>query len=183
MLFPKEGLQFQGILLLISSIVPLQKEDEDTLLAPILVVKETGDNEEPAPTQSPEDASAPVPIDGQSALTEDAEYTLTPVLNDPDDEKPSPIVAPIEGSVIVHTQNQFPKQTVHDEEHPPTEATESASKSVTIDSVDDEQPDLTKTAENAPTPIPKDPFTVIIEDASTLEVEEVFMLSVVSIGV
>ena len=50
MLFPKEGLQFQGILLIISSIVPLQKEDEDTLLAPILVVKETGDNEEPAPT-------------------------------------------------------------------------------------------------------------------------------------
>ena len=49
--------------------------------------------------------------------------------------------------------------------------------------VDDEQSDLTKTAEDAPTPIPKDPFTVIIEDASTLEVEEVSMLSVVSIGV
>ena len=49
MLFPKEGLQFQGILI-ISSIVPLQKEDEDTLLAPILVVKETGDNEKTAQT-------------------------------------------------------------------------------------------------------------------------------------
>ena len=120
MLFPKEGLQFQGILI-ISSIVPLQKEDEDTLLAP-------------------EDASAPVPID----------------------EKP---------------------ETVHNEEHPPTEATESASTSVPIDSVDDEQPDLTKTAEDAPTPIPKDPFTVIIEDSSTLEVEEVSMLSVISIAV
>ena len=63
------------------------------------------------------------------------------------------------------------------------EVTEGASTSVNIDSVNDEQPDLTKTAEDAPTPIPKDPFTVIIEDASTLEVEEVSMLSVVSIGV
>ena len=87
---------------------------------------------------------------------------------------------PLEGLVIVQCTYI---ESVSQEGHPPTEATEGASTLIPVDSVDDEQPDLTKTAEDAPTPITKDPFTVIIEDSSTLEVEEVSMLSVVSIGV
>lgn len=102
-----------------------------------------------------------------------------------DNEEPAPTSMPTtdKATFMMTMMINVKVSTVHDEEHPPTEATESASTSVPIDSVDDEQPDLTKTAEDAPTPIPKDPFTVIIEDSSTLEVEEVSMLSVVSIGV
>ena len=87
--------------------VPLRKEDKDVWSAPILDPTETVD-EEPAPTEIPEDAPTPLPLEPTETV----------------DEEPAPIEIPEDASI------QLPIDTVDDlqpaptEELPPTEATQ-----------------------------------------------------------
>ena len=82
--------------------VPLRKDDKDVWSAPTETV-----DKEPAPTEIPEDASTPLPLEPTETV----------------DEEPAPIEIPEDASIQLPIDTVDNLQPAPTEELPPTEAT------------------------------------------------------------
>ena len=83
--------------------VPLRKDDKDVWSAPTETV-----DKEPAPTEIPEDASTPLPLEPTETV----------------DEEPAPIQIPEDASIQLPIDTVDNLQPAPTEELPPTEATQ-----------------------------------------------------------